>query len=879
MSLGQLVVELQANLAKTQQDMGRLNQIVEATMTRVDQQAARASKSIENIGQAGRGIRRVEGADEAAASLNKVEHASVGARREMLVIAHELSQGNFKRAAGSVMVLGERMDWMGKIMSPTGAAIGLVVAIVGGLAYAFYEAAKASEVFNNSLKETGSFAALTENTFRQMTNSIADEAHVSLSAATEAGIALIRTGQFQVTSLHDTEMAMLNFMKVSGENAESAAKQFARMREDAVKWAEENNDHYHVVTGAQLAQMESLQKLGDKQSSYGVLLHALLVAQGGELEHVTTLWERFINVVKQAGMIEASAAPAYVVPAVPPEVLESSREMDHLLQIQQVTDAKAKQYEADVFHATQRDIQFQKTFATQKMKREEETAEKLRDDALLGKSAADIARDIALINEKYKDKKSGGNIPRADLNLALRPLQDQITAEDRLLAFREKALEGYYKRDQISIEAYYSTRQTVIEANAKRVSGLYDQEIAIEEKYARSTKGAQHIEALMRVQALQDQKEQAALRTGEQIALISDEKAAATEKYRQEVEKLNSELDKLNNRSGANAGADFDRANSAFMKQATAANDAGTLAKLAQAREAAVAQGQMNEQRQQAKVITEALDTAEKRIALDILTGQESELQGMLDLSRARVEAAQQLDAIASKMTGIAEGSGMPALIADAQKFKLSTDQVAASSNVMANSINNTFATGFAGILDNTIHKTKTLKESFLDFANSVEQSLTRLISQDLFNRLFSVGSGSASSGGSGSGLIGQLIGLAMSAMGGGAAGSENLGASATSTPDDLISGYRASGGPTIAGGMYEVNERGPELLTVANRTFLMMGDEPGTVTPNPGSGKSGAGNTFNMQIAVPAGTSRATAQQQAREIMTQANIAMARNS
>jgi hypothetical protein len=81
-----------------------------------------------------------------------------------------------------------------------------------------------------------------------------------------------------------------------------------------------------------------------------------------------------------------------------------------------------------------------------------------------------------------------------------------------------------------------------------------------------------------------------------------------------------------------------------------------------------------------------------------------------------------------------------------------------------------------------------------------------------------------------------------------------------------------------MAGGMYEVNERGPELLTYANRTFLMMGDQPGKVTPMNGSNQGGGGNTFHMNIAVPAGTTRQTAQQQAREIMTQAQIAQARN-
>ncbi len=42
----------------------------------------------------------------------------------------------------------------------------------------------------------------------------------------------------------------------------------------------------------------------------------------------------------------------------------------------------------------------------------------------------------------------------------------------------------------------------------------------------------------------------------------------------------------------------------------------------------------------------------------------------------------------------------------------------------------------------------------------------------------------------------------------------------------------RALGGPVAARRMYEVNERGPELLSTGNRHFLMMANQPGQVTP-----------------------------------------------
>lgn len=60
--------------------------------------------------------------------------------------------------------------------------------------------------------------------------------------------------------------------------------------------------------------------------------------------------------------------------------------------------------------------------------------------------------------------------------------------------------------------------------------------------------------------------------------------------------------------------------------------------------------------------------------------------------------------------------------------------------------------------------------------------------------------------------------------------------------------GGRAAGGPTYAGGMYRVNENGPELLSTGGKSYLMMGAGKGHVTPLGGKGAS-AGGGVNVQI------------------------------
>jgi hypothetical protein len=229
MSLGTLVLELQGNLARTQEDMGRMNQIVEATMARIDQAAARSSRSIQNVAASTRSIQRVEGADQVVKDLARVEHGSTGARREMLVLAHELSQGNFKRAAGSVMVLGERLDWMGKIMSPVGATIGAVAIAIAVFAVAAIKGAAESREFANSIILTGNYAGLTEGRYNAMASQISTASGVTIGAAREITQELISTGRFGSAALEGVAQSAAKFAEVSGQKSEEVVKFYEKM--------------------------------------------------------------------------------------------------------------------------------------------------------------------------------------------------------------------------------------------------------------------------------------------------------------------------------------------------------------------------------------------------------------------------------------------------------------------------------------------------------------------------------------------------------------------------------------------------------------------------------------------------------------------------
>jgi hypothetical protein len=92
------------------------------------------------------------------------------------------------------------------------------------------------------------------------------------------------------------------------------------------------------------------------------------------------------------------------------------------------------------------------------------------------------------------------------------------------------------------------------------------------------------------------------------------------------------------------------------------------------------------------------------------------------------------------------------------------------------------------------------------------------------------------------------------------------------------VRGARELGGPVSAGGMYRVNEKGPELLEVAGKQYLMMGGQPGRVESS-GSSKGQGGTThINVQVTAQPGMSRATAQQQGVQIARGIELSKRRN-
>ncbi len=153
------------------------------------------------------------------------------------------------------------------------------------------------------------------------------------------------------------------------------------------------------------------------------------------------------------------------------------------------------------------------------------------------------------------------------------------------------------------------------------------------------------------------------------------------------------------------------------------------------------------------------------------------------------------------------------------------------------------FTNAFKGIEDALVDFVTTGKLDFKSLVNSIMADIARIaIKQSITGPLANLLSGALGSAGGGASSGGtDVLGAFIAGLGG-----------------------RAIGGPVSAGGMYEVNEKRPELLNVAGKQYLMMGNQGGTVEANAGGG--GSNVTVAIHQSFAAGTDRKTTDQAAQQ-------------
>lgn len=248
-----------------------------ASFESLGKKASDFAKTASSAGQAAAKGFDAQGAAAAAASkhVEGFSFATSGAKRELLVLAHELSQGNFSRFGGSLLVLGERTGAAALLFSGLGVAALAAVGAVGGYVAAIVKGEIEQSQFNKSLVLTGNFAAQTNDTFVALSRSIAVGSGQTIGNAREIAQALVSAGNVGPRLIGPLGTAIASFSRLTGESAEKATTALVKLAEEPTKAAVELNKSLNFLNVAQYEQIRALELAGDKEGAALVATKAL----------------------------------------------------------------------------------------------------------------------------------------------------------------------------------------------------------------------------------------------------------------------------------------------------------------------------------------------------------------------------------------------------------------------------------------------------------------------------------------------------------------------------------------------------------------------------------------------------------------------------
>ncbi|HDR8974126.1 phage tail tape measure protein [Burkholderia vietnamiensis] len=274
-------------------------------------QATAGKTRLEMLNQqaAARGVTQAFAAQTAAiAEASKKTHElnlnSVGARREMMVLAHEAATGSWKNFAGSMMVMAEQVDAMKYATHPL--ALGLAAA--GAAAYAFHKgisnATAQARAFHDAMNSTTGYAQQTRESIQGLAEDLSKRFGVGINAATDGLNQLVATGRVTADIFPQVGAVALAMSKSSGEAFDKTVELLLKQQDEVKRAAEEYQRTHHSMSDANMAFIESLEKTGQKHEAFKILIQQQLADieretktstehQAGFWDNVTAAWGRY----------------------------------------------------------------------------------------------------------------------------------------------------------------------------------------------------------------------------------------------------------------------------------------------------------------------------------------------------------------------------------------------------------------------------------------------------------------------------------------------------------------------------------------------------------------------------------------------------------
>ncbi len=677
----------------------------------------------------------------------------------------------------------------------------------GVLALAFLKGRDEGEEYRKTLALTGNAAGVTADQLAQMA------ARLDVVSGTQGSNAniltrLAATGQVAKGQIEDVAGAISAMTEAGVSDADALVKAFADIGKDPVKAILKVNEAYNFLTPTIYGQIKALQDQGKQEEAVALAQETAAKA----------MKERARDVTEQTGTLERAWK----------SVTTSAREA------------------WDAMLAIGREKTLQQKIADQK-----KVIEDIRDGLTPGR--IDMAQDYlaqleAQAGAQQKAAQAGADGAKnmreyLDVEGKVAPIQKKGAEQTRSLA---DALKEY--RDNLARVKALDPNSALLDP-AKVAAG----EAAIREQYKpRSTRSSR-----------KDQPDDArVLADWERRVALLDAQAAGTDKlsdteraYVRVLSDISSGHLKVTVAGRQRLAVDAARALAQDEANRQAAEQARWSEALAKetTRETAQLEEQLKREKEQVAAIGLTKEAVE-RLAVERLRNEaaaKAEYAANLELAAqyagpladsyraAAEEARKQADLLGKRAENRVEGANREAAAATAKQWEKISGDIERS---LTDSLYRGFESGkgfgqsFVDAIQNTL-KTTVLKMVIQAYVEPVTKAAQSLLGGFLESAVKSF-AGSYFGGGASSSQYSLSSCTNLDSMGGG----QGL----------TFGGGRAGGGSVAAGTFYEVNERGPELLTTGGRTFLMMGTGGGTVTPAGAASSAAAApaqQTFRVEI------------------------------
>lgn len=437
------------------------------------------------------------------------------------------------------------------------------------------------------------------------------------------------------------------------------------------------------------------------------------------------------------------------------------------------------------------------------------------------------------------------------LDNELKELDRFIKDQQDLLAERNKFLDLYNQQGLISIKDYYTQQQSIRDEATQNQIKAYDAQIEALRKYqASATKETDKAEAQGKINDLLDKQAKLQRDAGNAALEAGIKQQQAAKSYQDSLGEINAKILELNGNLGAAALIRFDKQYEQIKKLAEVSGDFASVEQIGRLREYEKAQADINAAQQKFSLIQGDLQIAEERITIARERGTIGEIDALVKSGKERQKAIALLDQQLQKLLAINDAVRTDEQKQAIERLKLQLESLKATVDPLADRFNTLFSDSLGDAFADFVTGTKTAKEAFKDFANTVIKEITRMVAKNVASQLAS-GLFGGSSGDSGGGFnFGSLL-------------------------SSLFGGGKATGGPVQPNKLYRVNENGPELFEAANGSqFLMTGTESGKIIPN-GAIRASGGQVVNVNIQ--GYVQRQTPSQIAMEVRRQSNISASR--